>query len=596
MEINKTRINVDVQRPEKLNKKPESDKEDIKPLVNDQVSLVKENNDRSGQANPSNKTSDDDKPRLITVFDLLEGFKSKKEIKELESSNYDVLPARNRAPVMIVHGTMEDKHSIMKYLDAAMKTGHPPEYINTYDTIKNGARIEESGQIVSEKLNEIRIQLAEYNLKELNLKKDTPKALNKFFHLDGNLYKEEDKSVEQISALLPGVIDEMNELMELDENVLLKSFSTRTKKIEDELTKKVIETDFRSDIRDKEEREEICGKIAAEIMDTIAPKSMMVGHSMGGFVSYVIAINPKEDINDDNPFHYDAGNGVSSAFILSSPIKKGVSSPLPKGLYNLNYDLMDKHVLTPMEKTPGHKIATQNPFYKMGYETNKALVKEGDKNFANWQTEVLTPFVYAKSPGYEQIAEGSSFIKEYVKDKPIPKGVSVISFTNKEDGISEQANSVADERYINAHNVDVDVQITPEDLAPYKKTRPNVAHQKMSEFPTEHWNEFKEEVLLDPKYIPRVLDRNNYDGLRWNCLQVIFNKVVEDKDFLKQDEYKPALRAIKSVANEKMPFMDSPSFIAQHLLYELEGKEKESCIFKADYPKDWIRSGNKDNN
>ncbi len=502
------------------------------------------------------------------------------EDKPQKSSNiYKVLEqpsgnieARNRTPVVIVHGTMSEENSIEKYKDAALGTGHPVD-LKTYMTIKDGHRLEESGQILSQQINEDRIQSTGWNLQELNKIKNNPDKLKEFFKIDSNIYGDTDKSTDQILKLIPGVIEEINGVMKLPESELKETFSTRVLNIENALTDRVSGTSFGSQEVNSKKREEICGKVSREIVNSIAPRVILVGHSMGGFLSYTQALNPRQSPEDRDGFRYDGGNGISTVMTLSSPVGKGVATPLPRALADLSYNLLEKHYYEPLEKTPGMQLSMLNPFFAAWYVSSKAATKLAYRASAEMSAKMMNPMIYAQKPGYEQIAEGSSFIKEYVKDKKVPEGITAIAVSSKDDGVSEQDRSGIEVNSPNAHNLDAEANVKPEELTKFISTVPSMAHIKMAQQPTEHWQEFLKENIENPEQIPQLLHRSNDDGFRWNCLQVLLTDVKKDPGFFEKPGYEEALNSIKDVAEERLPFTDSPSYVAKQILDELKGIE-----------------------
>jgi hypothetical protein len=477
--------------------------------------------------------------------------------------------ARNNTPVIVVHGTLREKESISKYNEASLAEGHPTDF-NTYLTIKEGEPIEVSGQIVSRNVNESRIDVARNNLEKLKPLKDNQKKLMDFFQMAPDLHGTKDASVGKIAELLPGVIDHIDGILSMDDETLAGSVSTRLKDYEKELSSQIMATGFGSSIKDKKQREEIAGKCAGEIVESIAPKPFLVGHSMGGFVSYVIGVNPKESINDKNPCAFDAGNGVSTVMTLSSPIAKGCKKPLPSGLSSMSYDLYDRYVAKPLEQTPAMALALMNPLFAAWNSACKVLAKEASSQMADTSSSMINPFIYMQKPGYEEISEGSNFIKEHINGKKVPYGTTVVAATNRLDGVSEADRSGADESQPNAHNVHAEVPIASEDLKELTDTVPRVAHFKMADYPVDHWGQLKKEICQNPVNIPRVLDRKNHDGIRYNTLMVLLARTVDDRGFLKQPEMKHALQAIRDVADEMQPFKDSPSYVARQIVNVLD--------------------------
>ena len=481
-------------------------------------------------------------------------------IKSLTMPSSSGVMVRNETPVVIVHGTGFGKETISAYEDAALQTGHPAE-LTTYTTIKEGEPLQKSGQLVSENINNSRMEVSKKHLSDLSSMKDDPEALKDYFGMD-DFYGRNDERVDRVASLIPGVIDKMEDLLKTDKDELLKTFSGKTKEIEKSLAEQVKQAGY----TDKK----VAAKVAEEIMDVIAPKAVLVGHSMGGFVSYSLALNPKEKAGDKSDFTYDGANGVSTVITLSSPVGKGINKTLPKGLANLTYDLMEKNILDPMETFPGMQFSMVNPFFNVWYSCNKALMKEMYKEVSLMSTYCTNPIIHLMKPGFEQITEGSDFIKKYVDSKKVPDGITVSAVSNREDGISEQERSRVDERQPNAHNLDAEVTIKPEDLKDPRTTRATMAHLKMSKYPFEHGEEFRKEVMEDPKHITRILDPSNYDGVRWKCLSVLKEDLEKDPAMFRNAEFKPVLEKIRSVAAEEIPFADSPSYIARQILDSLD--------------------------
>jgi len=482
-----------------------------------------------------------------------------------EMSDNSVTIARNETPVVIVHGTMETEESFTNYKEAALATGHPAE-LTTYMTVKDGKELQKSGQALTKNINNARRLIAEKHIEELKKIKKDQKAIKEYFHIGEDLYGKRDEKAKEIFHFIPGVIEKVDKLLKIDSKELEETFSGRTKEIEKELVKELKKAGFAGD---RTNPDLICEKTAAEIMDTIAPRAVLVGHSMGGFVAYTQALNPKEALRDRNEFTYDGGNGVSTVITLSSPVAKGVSKPLPVGLRDYAYNLIEKNILDPVETFPGMQFSMINPFFNAWYSYNKGLLKDMYGYGMDMNASMMNPIIYAMKPGYEQISEGSDFIKKYVHSKEVPPGITAVAFYNPDDGISEPENSVLDESLPNAHNVEVTVPITEEDLKNPKHTKATEAHKKMSLYPYEHGETFKEKILRDPKYIVRILEPENYDGVRWQCMNTLMERLEKEPDLFEKPEFKPVLRKIKDLAEERLPFTDSPSYIAHKLIEKL---------------------------
>ena len=302
-------------------------------------------------------------------------------------------------------------------------------------------------------------------------------------------------------------------------------------------------------------------------MDTIAPKVSLIGHSAGGFASYTIGHNPKEKINDGNEFTYDGGNGVAKMIILGSPVGTGMPQPMPEGLADWPFGLVDKHVLSPMENSPAMDFAlNMNPAFAWMYGVNKDIMKAsynmGMKMFGN----MTNPVTYAMKPGYEQVAEGSEFVEKYIIGKKVPENVTAISVFSQQDKVSEARSAQIDDTQTNAFNLDVEVTLTEEEMNDPERTPGIMAHRKMSMMPFEQRKEFKDEIFYNPKQILKLLDPKNYDGVRWESMQHLSDMYDKDPAIFEKPEFKPVLKKIKDVADEKLPFNDSPSYLAKKFL------------------------------
>jgi hypothetical protein len=387
-----------------------------------------------------------------------------------------------------------------------------------------------------------------------------------FFQMSPNLHGEPDGTVEKIAALLPGVIDHLDSVLSMKNETLTTSLSTRLKEYEKDLTADIVSTGFAGSARGEGKQQELAAKCAGEIVESIAPRPFLVGHSMGGFVSYVIGVNPKESLDDKNPCTFDGGNGVSTVMVLSSPIAKGVRKPLPTGLSSMSYDLYERYVLNPLEGTPAMQLALMNPLFAAWNAASKAMTKAASEQMMETSSSFINPYIYLQKPGYEQISEGSQFIKEHIDGKQVPSGTTVVAVTNRLDGVSEADRSGVDEHQSNAHNLHAEIEITDKDLKEPNDTIPRVAHFKMADYPIDHWGQLKKEICQNPVNIPRVLAMNNHDGLRYNTLMVLLGNTVDNRNFLTTPEMKNALQAVRDVAEERQPFKDSPSYIARQIL------------------------------
>lgn len=462
---------------------------------------------------------------------------------------------RNAAPVVLVHGTRAEAVDIQDYHGAALQLGHASD-LSTYPPVRDGRPIAESATMVTEKINEARVAVARRNLEAFEPLLRDPARLREAFEFDSGLSA--DPAAERIAGLLPEAVQGVRALVDAPEEERRSSFSTRARGLTERLAGKVAETGFGA-AETPERRSMLCRKVALEIVETLAPRAILIGHSMGGFVAWSMVVNPQEP-GGGRDFSSDGGNGVSLAVLLSSPIAKGLKHPLPPGLRDWPFDLLDRHLLTPLENMPPGSLIAQNPLTGPMYRFNKSVLKTVMGLQNQFWTALATPFLFAEHPGYPQVMEGSEFLREQLAGRPLPADVSAVSVTSPKDGVVEQHRSLAPDQP-NAHNLDAEVVVTSEDLRrDPTRNEPILAHRRMTAFPLEHRAEFRAELMQNPKEAPRLLDPANADGLRWSTLAAL-----QELD-LSGARWGPTREAIARVAAEGLPFADSPSALAKRLL------------------------------
>ncbi|MBS2036281.1 alpha/beta fold hydrolase [bacterium] len=450
-------------------------------------------------------------------------------IARLQYPKANVPPARHERPVVIVHGTLVDKQSIEAYKDYALETGHPVDW-QDYKGITDGSLLEHSAQEVSHNINQARQELARTHLAELQ-----GGDLSKFFQVDDSARGQ--KVRDQLEWFVRKASAEVT-------HPDVDTFSSRLSKLQGQLQQRL-------------GAEEWTEKAAAHVVDCLAPKATVVGHSAGGFIAYALALNPEDGVKSKHP-KYDGGLGVGEVVVLSSPIGKGMNFPAPPGLAELPFYQVESKVLRPLEETPAMKLAQLNPFFKMGYALSKTATKTAWAVATQMNTALMSPYIFATKPGYEQVTGFSSFFKDCIKDKTVPEGVTVVAVTSKDDRMSLPDHSRVDDSRPNAHNFDVDQQISPEEL---ERERPTWGHVQMSMKPALFEQQFDQSLVQNPAEAARFLDPSNDDGARYDVLEVLGK---QGKDWLQQQ---PQLKqAIQKVAAENQPFADSPSALAQAIL------------------------------
>ncbi len=451
--------------------------------------------------------------------------------------------ARNSRPVILLHGTLVDKDGIAAYRDFALDNGHPVDH-RTYSSITKGERIEKSADLASRNINLARQDIAERNLEKLQGADSA--ALDEFFALDGNLYGKRDKDAAAVRAALPGLLQDVSQV--LGESDLENTLSGRLKRVEEGLEQSLLAAGLNPAKADK---------TAAELLDSLAPKAIVIGHSAGGYVGYTLTVNP-EETPDQDPFTFDGGNGVGEMLVLSSPVGQGLPTPAPPGVLDLGFYNFDKAFIRPFEQLPPASWMLANPAISAGYKALKNMTKQA-YHAANWVSiGLLNPAVHQLRPGNEQVEEGSDFFNTYLKDKKVPQGVSVVAVTSPLDMLSQEERSKVDDQQPNAHNFSADLKVSQADI---ERERPTWAHVIMTEKPDMFKVQYAEH-LTDPANLASVLEPSNDDGVRHEALSMLAGQIARGQTGLTA-----ALRkTLKAVAAERSPFKDSPSYLAHQIL------------------------------
>lgn len=459
-----------------------------------------------------------------------------------------VEPARNNRPVVLLHGTLVDKDGIEAYRDFALQNGHPVNH-KTYDSITKGHRIEHSTELASREVNLSRAEVASRNLASL-AKLDRP-ALQDFLKLDSHLYGEVDQSVELTMDQVPGVLERLEGILAQPEEQLAQGLSGQIQELESEMASQLTTAGVSQ------------GKakaIAREVIDSFAPKAILIGHSAGGYVAHNMVVNP-EIQPDNDAFTYDGGNGVAEALVISSPVEKGLSKPAPPGIAELPFYNYEKNVLRPLEAFPTSQLAMMNPFLNAAYTMNKSWFRSLSATNFMLAASLTSPITYATRPGNQQVEEGSDFFKTYIQGKPIPQGVSVVTFTSPLDRLSLEDRSALVSSQANGQSFSVDLGVSAGDL---ERERPTWTHVIMTEKPQAFKEQFGQALSQDPQRLSRTLHSSNDEGVRHEALSLLKNS--QDKIAWQND---PIMKqALENVASERLPFTDSASYLAHQLLQE----------------------------
>lgn len=476
---------------------------------------------------------------------------SKDSVLEFPRDNVEI--SRNSRPVVLLHGTLVEKDGIAAYRDYALRNGHPVNH-RTYQSITKGARIEESTELASQQVNLSRAEVAERNLKAL-AGLDRP-ALQRALSLESDLYGSTDPHVETILDEAPALIGRIGELLEQPREKVSHLLSGQLKRLEGEFAARLTERGMDVDKSRAAVR---------ELVDTVAPKAIVVGHSAGGYVAYTLAVNP-EVTPDEDPFTYDGGNGVGEVLVLSAPINSGLPKPAPPGVADLPFYNYDSTFLRPFEELPPAQLVLANPIAGFAYDTTKELMRGASRLGFMTAATLSTPLIHLMRPGNAQVEEGSSFFETYVQNREIPEGTSVIGVTSPLDNLSQEERSRLDTDQTNGHTISIDLQVSEEQL---QRERPTWAHVIMTEKPDSFKYQFANHLEDNPEALIRLLDTRNDDGVRHEALSMVQGQLQSDPELLGQNSR--LKEALEKVASEKSPFSDSPSYLAHQILNPKKG-------------------------
>jgi len=466
----------------------------------------------------------------------------------LEYPRDNVEVSRNSRPVVLLHGTLVEKDGIAAFRDYALRKGHPVNH-RTYESITKGARIEESTELASQQVNLSRAEVAGRNLKALEGLDRS--GLQKALSLKSDLYGSTDPNVETILDEAPALLERIGELLKQPTDQVSQLLSGQLKRLEGEfaarLTERGVDVDkSRAAIR--------------ELVDTVAPKAIVIGHSAGGYVAYTLAVNP-ETTPDADPFTYDGGNGVGEVVVLSAPIKSGLPKPAPSGVADLPFYNYDNTFLRPLEELPPAQLILANPLADFAYNATKELMRGASRLGFMVAATLSTPLIHQLRPGNAQVEEGSSFFKKYVEGRDIPDGTSIIGVTSPLDNLSQEERSRLDTDQTNGHTLSIDLQVSEEQLL---RERPTWAHIIMTEKPDSFKYQFANHLEDNPEALVKLLDTRNDDGVRHEALSLVRDQLQNAPELLEQNTR--LKEALEKVASEKVPFSDSPSYLAYQIL------------------------------
>jgi hypothetical protein len=316
---------------------------------------------------------------------------------------------------------------------------------------------------------------------------------------------------------------------------------------------------------------------------------------MGGLVAHIMALNPKEvafdkkgQLKDQSKFTYDAANGIAVYTSLGAPVENGTDMD-SAGMREARFDWCDETMLRPIEKFWGGLLSLCPPWL-----IGKAIFKYNALDFSlkNDIEPLSNPAHLKEKPALLQMTRNSDFLNEYVIGKHAPAGVSNLSYYHPADKFMDIDCVKLNENHPNNHNIKVNFDITDEVV---NEARSNLsvgeamiatmqmlsgqginlkkgqemikslyAHEIVPLQPQEFIKSFEENVLNNPEQAIRMLEKSNSDTLRYQCLDVIHKHVQQNPAYLSKNP--ELLEKIKEVSAENMPFITSPSYLADHIL------------------------------
>lgn len=438
---------------------------------------------------------------------------------------------------------MVEKEDIEAYRDYALDLGHPVHHV-TYPSIKNGEPLETSASLVSGEINRSRLEIGRENLNQV--RGATREQLEKFFLIDDRLYGKRDPRVGQLLDALPALIARVDRLLGRPEAELEQTLSSQLKSLEARLAAQLTKAD-----------PEAASRMAGEVMESLVPRAILVGHSAGGVVAYTLAVNPAEAGTGRKTF--DGGHGLGEVIMLGSPVAQGMPRPAPPGLLETPFYQVDKNVLRPFEELPTTRLARLNPFVDAMYSFNKGLTRTAWNGATTVSMTMTSPFLLAASPGFAQVMEGDEFLRTQIQERAVPERVSVVSVTNEHDRMAAPERCLLDEGQGNTHNLPLDLQVSQ---ARIDRERPTWAHVQLAAEPEKYEEQMGGSLLANPGRLPQMLHPRNDDGFRFDVLSMLRDQLAARPEAL-SDTHRQALEA---VASERQPFLDAPSYLATGIL------------------------------
>lgn len=444
---------------------------------------------------------------------------------------------------MLLHGSMVEKEDIEAYRDYALEQGHPVHHV-TYPSIKNGEPLETSASLVSGEINRSRLEIGRQNLDQV--RGASRRQLKKFFLIDDKLYGKRDARVSQLLDKLPALIGRVDRLLSRPEAELEQSLSSELKTLEAKLAAQLTRAE-----------PEAAARMAGEVMESLVPKAILVGHSAGGVVAYTLAVNPAEAGTERKTF--DGGHGLGEVVMLGSPVTRGMPRPAPPGLLEMPFHQVDKNLLRPFEELPTTRLARLNPFVDAMYSFNKGLTRTAWHGATMVSMTMTSPFLLAASPGFAQVMEGDEFLRTQIQERSVPERVSVVSVTNEHDRMASPERCLLDEGQGNTHNLPLDLKVSQ---ARIDRERPTWAHVQLAAEPEKYEEQMGGSLLAEPERLPQLLNPRNDDGFRFDVLSMLRDQLAEQPGALSESHR----QALQTVANERQPFLDAPSYLAAGIL------------------------------
>jgi pimeloyl-ACP methyl ester carboxylesterase len=352
-----------------------------------------------------------------------------------------------------------------------------------------------------------------------------------------------------------------------------------------------------------QERQNLAEKTAQQIIDVIAPRVSLVGHSQGGTVILTALLNALQDPDklndmasqDPSKLSILPAQGIRNALLLSAPLNgipeipswgqplletvEGAASRIP-GLKEETAASTAKNLIWRAKASDRPAVLEMRAGSPLTQKLSRQL-----NSLEQWNGTVISAFD-AKDGYVEPDAsrlktpegqEPENFFNLELQNPMIPAipmspEEALERVCRKIPKLGGLALKMAPER----------LRVFLRDF--YEQTMvgngngPNVEqHRALLQFPANVTRQVEAQLFEDERNLIRVLDVHNDDGLRQNALKTLLLRLRAEKQLPRQPlreellkKASPLRKAILENAREDLPLTNSASALAQEVLNEIE--------------------------